>query len=643
LGAPLTDEIGTPDGVGRFNHFQGGSIYWTPQHGAFEVHGAIREKWSKLGWETGYLGYPITDETKTPDGVGRFNHFQGGSIYWTPELGANAVRKEIRDEWERKGWEKGDLGYPTSDTTGALDGTLENKFQKGSISWSKVSGYKVSANSLRRSPPKTERNVPGTPVNKPFVNLQAKNLPNVNLPTNNPTCIGRGYNALNGNYVCENDVKWRYPILLLNESDIIAKNAPGSDVFTETETTLQELFKKTNTRLEVKGSYMLFSASFKAEFSKEEQSMQEYSYTKVMGIHRKERLCFKYAFSNCNSYLNPEFVADLNGNMQPADLFVKYGTHLILGIYMGGRIEANFSTEKTAKETTKEIKTRIEAGMSGPISVSGNLSTEDKATVREAWTRSIAKIRTWGGNSYTGSNYNDFCNTNPQWVKSLNDVRDKWTLCDLPKDSINTTKGYNEDFVPIWELCTNQERKKALLKHFESMCINVNNELLANEMYVAAFKIVSDTTKEKALEQCPNDFISIDVDLNLGAGGDYIYLCYKLAHKNQFPPFTNFCIEISNGPLNTGFHNCTHEGINAKYYRLGNDLNRNTKVKGDPYIYLSGTTDTRFAPIRRLGVIADDSRSAYPEWNAVYEKGTTTAADCNKGAGGAYIYVLYRR
>ena len=144
LGAPLTNETTTPDKIGRFNHFQGGSIYWTPNTEAHEVHGYIKDKWASLGWERGFLGYPLTDETKTPDGVGRFNHFQNGSIYWTPTTNARAVHKQIRDEWARRGWEKGALGYPTSDTTGTPDTTLSNTFQKGSITWSPTSGYTVT-------------------------------------------------------------------------------------------------------------------------------------------------------------------------------------------------------------------------------------------------------------------------------------------------------------------------------------------------------------------------------------------------------------------------------------------------------------------------------------------------------------------
>ena len=136
LGYPLTDETRTPDGVGRFNHFQGGSIYWTPGTGAHEVHGAIRGKWSSLGWERSFLGYPLTDESTTPDGVGRYNHFQGGSVYWTPATGAHEVHGAIRGKWSSLGWERSFLGYPLTDETTTPDGVGRyNHFQGGSVYW----------------------------------------------------------------------------------------------------------------------------------------------------------------------------------------------------------------------------------------------------------------------------------------------------------------------------------------------------------------------------------------------------------------------------------------------------------------------------------------------------------------------------
>jgi len=89
LGYPVTDETGTPDGVGRFNGFQGGAVYWTPRTGAHEVHGAILSTWASLGWERSALGYPVSDEFVVAGG--RQSNFERGSISWTAATGAVRV------------------------------------------------------------------------------------------------------------------------------------------------------------------------------------------------------------------------------------------------------------------------------------------------------------------------------------------------------------------------------------------------------------------------------------------------------------------------------------------------------------------------------------------------------------------------
>ena len=137
-GVPSTDELPTSRGDGRFNFFNNSSasIHWTPRTGAHAVQGAILQKWTQLNWENGPMGYPVTDETTTPDGIGRFNHFEnGGSIYWTPDTGARAVWGDIRKHWESLGWELSYLGYPTSDEVDFPEGGRASTFQNGGIYW----------------------------------------------------------------------------------------------------------------------------------------------------------------------------------------------------------------------------------------------------------------------------------------------------------------------------------------------------------------------------------------------------------------------------------------------------------------------------------------------------------------------------
>jgi hypothetical protein len=86
---------------------------WSPETCAHEVHGTILGRWVELGREAGF-GFPLTNETATPDDRRRFNHFTGGSIYWIPETGAVEIVGAMKSRWASAGWEQSSLGYPVA-------------------------------------------------------------------------------------------------------------------------------------------------------------------------------------------------------------------------------------------------------------------------------------------------------------------------------------------------------------------------------------------------------------------------------------------------------------------------------------------------------------------------------------------------
>ncbi|MBF6137147.1 polysaccharide deacetylase family protein [Nocardia otitidiscaviarum] len=140
LGAPRTGEmVATATGTTAVQWFDTGRVYWRDDVGAFEVHGAIGGRYFEFGSVTSLLGFPRTDETVTPDGTGRFNHFQGGSIYWSPASGPHIVYGAIRDKWSALDWERGLLGYPVSDEV-AVTGGRASQFEGGNVYWSATTG-----------------------------------------------------------------------------------------------------------------------------------------------------------------------------------------------------------------------------------------------------------------------------------------------------------------------------------------------------------------------------------------------------------------------------------------------------------------------------------------------------------------------
>lgn len=101
--------------AGAFTPFSNDTyILWSPETGAHESRGEIRKAFARAGFEQGVLGYPTSDETKTPDGTGIFQSYQGGMIYCS-RLGTFVVRGAILTAWAALGYERGRLGYPTSD------------------------------------------------------------------------------------------------------------------------------------------------------------------------------------------------------------------------------------------------------------------------------------------------------------------------------------------------------------------------------------------------------------------------------------------------------------------------------------------------------------------------------------------------
>ncbi|MFI1913491.1 LGFP repeat-containing protein [Nocardia sp. NPDC020380] len=128
----VTDE-GETSKPGRFQHFQGGSIYWSLGAGTHVVSGPIRDKYAAAGWESSPLGFPIADQSKGSSTVNQM--FEGGAIYSSQSTGTHIVWGAIRDDWVRAGGENGRYGYPTGDEYDYKGGKAQD-FQGGKITWS---------------------------------------------------------------------------------------------------------------------------------------------------------------------------------------------------------------------------------------------------------------------------------------------------------------------------------------------------------------------------------------------------------------------------------------------------------------------------------------------------------------------------
>jgi uncharacterized protein with LGFP repeats len=139
LGFPATGTVVSRDGRGLVNRFQRGRISHHPDLGTFVLTGAIAVRYSGASGEDGPLGFPLSDSTRTDDGLGSCARFQHGRA---SQLGSGEVfltHGLMAEAYERAGAEVGPLGFPLAGEQVAGAG-LAQRFQHGRISGSTATG-----------------------------------------------------------------------------------------------------------------------------------------------------------------------------------------------------------------------------------------------------------------------------------------------------------------------------------------------------------------------------------------------------------------------------------------------------------------------------------------------------------------------
>ena len=137
LGAPQGEVH--PAGAGFVQDFAGGKMFYTPETGARSLYGPVLDKYLSLGGPVDSdLGFPNINEVPglaSPDSrVATFSAADNPVIYWTPEHGAYVVRGAINAGWDKLGSSMGPLGVPVGDESYSGN-VITQKFSGGQLSW----------------------------------------------------------------------------------------------------------------------------------------------------------------------------------------------------------------------------------------------------------------------------------------------------------------------------------------------------------------------------------------------------------------------------------------------------------------------------------------------------------------------------
>ena len=172
----------------------------------------------------------------------------------------------------------------------------------------------------------------------------------------------------------------------------------------------------------------------------------------------RQRVLEQYASPDTlRDFLTPQFKEDINNpNITPQRIFETYGTHVMLDIELGGRLEIRLSSNYSSEETTKnaeqsssELIVAVTKGKESVDSDTVSYSTTDVYATVEAHGGISIPFVVWDGSAFSGNITN--------WSQSIGNDQTSCVLIDSPSCLDN------EDWsTGIWLYADSLDRQKEI-------------------------------------------------------------------------------------------------------------------------------------------------------------------------------------
>ncbi len=385
-----------------------------------------------------------------------------------------------------------------------------------------------------------------------------------------------------------------------------------------------------STKISASGSYFGFGGSVKANFdSARTQKLNNYFSTYSYVV--KKYGVYVNGTADLKDYLTADAKQMLNDSSISANtVFANFGQYVLVDTITGGRVDYSITASSKASTSYENFKTATKADFNAVIFSAGGSAQYQNVKNKSTYDSDKEQIL----HSYGGGfalNINQFVNDPQALTKWESTLEDKGTLVDFG----NTTA---RALVPIWELCSDPARAASLKAEFEKLNLAQGNQWPVQK-YVTDIVFVADKNEWNARSQCPPGYQLINADLNAGAGGNFIYLCYKLG-ENIDEAYTDFFMEYRGSSAGSETNSMNHNSNYVDYTRNSMDLNWGS---GGKFIYLWTSKANTLPPITDITVVFDNPDNVNPDWPSVYWQNTQSPADVNKSVGGKFIYIKYIR
>ncbi|MDR2808096.1 MAG: hypothetical protein LBB43_03715 [Spirochaetaceae bacterium] len=461
--------------------------------------------------------------------------------------------------------------------------------------------------------------------------------------TGDDTFLLYGYDVINSGYISRSDVKITRPILDLesvNAADMVRRTATTSSKWESASgESVKELFESLNVTASAEYKGVVFSGKVSAEFSTSKNSTQTKRYAKGRGFHiTQDEYLRNTAPSVLKTLLDDTFKTDVNSK-SAAYILDSYGTHLIARAYWGGEAEFNYSYTGSSLTNTQDITVALNATYGG---FTGSASTDAKNKATELNSNSSFTSSSRGGNNTSFMTAEQFTSGYDAWVQS---VRSKPDLCGIPN--------FNNDLIPIWTIAAEVNPAKATqIKTEFDKRVETRGVALAGFKYTPPPSpdpvytyVTSIDVRNTSSSDVPSGFTNLVktdmynpgggsvLDANAKAGGSWLRIPYQTTARSHNREAIAEIDVVSTGSSST---RATRSG----WTTINMDLN---KGAGGPYLWLM------YRKVNQNDTQAIDFIGSYCESGAgsgQINSGYSWVGgriDLNKSAGGHYVYLTVHK
>jgi len=453
--------------------------------------------------------------------------------------------------------------------------------------------------------------------------------------------LGYGYNLLEAAYYNQEDIKATNPVIDMDAlasagyvyMNVNTANSVNASHFISN--TTKEYSSEISASASLKGKVGLtgsFKASFSMDYTSEIKSNQKLITTQSK-LYTQRDFLYGASDSVLSGFATETFKEDVK-NKTVAKVFEKYGTHILKDIYLGGRFELNYIYTNSSNKSTEDIKASVSAS-NGWVSGDSSASTSTKR--KEVVENSQTYVRAYGGAVTVDPTSIDKAQESyAEWAKGVEEGKSSFVDC--------------TEIIPLWDIIASMDIEDAeskadeYEKYFDSKSDQIASEFKASvsvKTYIGSLYVGTGDSIMKAKNALRQNGVLegniINIDLNKGAGGDFIYVGYKTT-TDESKAIRGIVADYWKDSHST---NITYN--NHSYKIIPTDLNRGS---GGKFIYLYYTTDKNAGePI--TGIQYQDNNTFQYKNADNYEvvRCTTTGdgMDLNMSVGGDFIYLWFTR